>query len=103
MQAEIDEQNTSIEIHILGVNEFGYESGNDGMSEGRILPWLQPAADEDIWTLWEVAYRDVVVLGTLNEPLFAFNLTDNDLSDPANYAALKDQLLDAANTASDEQ
>jgi hypothetical protein len=32
-----------------------------------------------------------------------FNLTDNDLLDPANYAALKDQLLDAANTASDEQ
>ncbi len=103
MQAEIDEQNTAIEIQILGVNDFGYESGNGSISEDRVLPWLQPAADEDIWALWEVAYRDVVILGTLNERLFVFNLTDNDLSDPANYAALKDQLLDAANTASDQQ
>ncbi len=43
MQAELDEQNPAIEIQILGVNEFGYESGNDSMSGDRVLPWLQPA------------------------------------------------------------
>ena len=52
--------------------------------------------------LSDVEYRDVVVLGKLNERFFVFNLTDNDLSDPANSAFLKNQLLDAANTASDE-
>jgi len=34
--------------------------------------------------LSDVEYRDVVVLGKLNERFFVFNLTDNDLSDPAN-------------------
>ncbi len=51
----------------------------------------------------DVEYRDVVVLGTLNERFFVLNLTDNDLSDPANYAGLQNQLLDAANTASDKK
>ncbi len=96
MQAEIDSQETLRSIQILGINGIGLESGNGSMTTGRVLPWLQPVADEDVWALWQVEYRDVVILGPANQQLGAFNLTVNDLSDPANYTALKNQLLEAA-------
>ena len=97
MQAEIDLQNSLRLIQILGINDFGLESGNDELTAGRVLPWLQPIAGEDVWTLWQVEYRDVVILGPGNEHLGTFNLTVHDFSDPVNYAALKSKLLDAAN------
>ncbi len=97
MQSEVDSQQTSRAVQILGVNGIGYESGNDGMIDGRVIPWLQPPTGDDVWTLWQVEYRDVVILGPGNERLGIFNLTENDLSDPASYTALKNQLLDAAN------
>ncbi len=96
MQAEIDSQETLRAIQILGVNGIGLESGNGSMTTGRVLPWLQPVPGEDVWTLWQVEYRDVVILGPGNERLGTFNVTVNDLSDPANYAALKKRPLEAA-------
>jgi len=96
MQREIEALNTARPIQILGVNGIGLESDNKVMTAGRVLPWLQPAAGEDVWTLWQVEYRDVVILGPANQPLGSYNLTEHDLGDPANYAALKSQLLDAA-------
>ena len=96
MQSELDSQETLRPIYILGVNDIGLESGNANMTAERVLPWLQPTTDENVWTLWEVVYRDVVILGPGNEQLSTFNLTVNDLSDPLNYATLKDQLIQAA-------
>ncbi len=96
MQAEIDSQETLRAIQILGVNGIGLESGNDGMTSGRDLPWLQPVTGEDVWTLWQVEYRDVIILGPGNERLGTFNLTANNLSDPVNYASLMNQLSEAA-------
>lgn len=96
MQGEIDSQETVRAIQILGVNDIGLESANATMTAGRVLPWLQPASGEDVWTLWQVEYRDVVILGPGNEQLGTFNLTVSDLSDPVAYAALKNQLLEAA-------
>ena len=97
MHAEISAQETARSVHILGVNDVGFESANDSMMSGRALPWLQPVAGQDIWTQWEVTYRDVVILGPGNEHLGSFNLTTHDLADPANYDALMTQLLEAAN------
>ncbi|MDO8631891.1 MAG: hypothetical protein Q7R41_15500 [Phycisphaerales bacterium] len=97
MQTEIDSQMTLRPIQILGINDVGLESGNGDMTAGQVLPWLQPIAGDDVWTLWQVEYRDVVILGPGNEHLGTFNLTVNDLSDPANYSALMNQLLEAAN------
>ncbi len=97
MQGEIDAQETAQAVWILGVNAVGLESGNGAMTAGRTLPWLQPGDGNDVWMLWEVEYRDVVILGPGNERLSTFNLTVNDLSDPINYAVLKSRLLDAAN------
>jgi hypothetical protein len=97
MQADINTQATARPVRILGVDAVGLESGNEGMTAGRELPWLQAVADVDPWALWEVAYRDVVIIGPGNEPLGKYNLTEHDLAVPANYAALRDQLLEAAN------
>lgn len=97
MQAEIDAQETLREVRILGVNGIGLESGNVGMTVGHVLPWLQPAGGEDVWTLWEVVFRDVVILGPGNERLDTFNLTVNNLGETASYDILKDMLLEAAN------
>lgn len=60
------------------------------------MPWLQDTADEDVWNTWSVGYRDVRVLDELNRTVAVYNLTVNNLADPANYAALKKILLDAA-------
>ncbi len=97
MQIEIDSQNAVPTIQILGVNGPGLESANGGMTAGRVLPWLQPTTDEDVWTLWHVEYRDVIILDPGNGPVGTFNLTVNDLSDPVNYASLKNRLLEFAN------
>ncbi len=97
MQAEIDAQQTVRPVQILGINGLGLESGNAETTEGRAIPWLQPTLAQDVWTLRQPVYRDVIILGPGNELLGTFNLTDNNLSDPANYAALMNQLLEAAN------
>ena len=96
MQTEIDSQDNLRPIRILGVNGIGSESGNDDMTAERSLPWLQSVAGQDVWTSWQVEYRDVFILGSGNEHLGTYNLTDHNLAEPANYAALKNQLLEAA-------
>lgn len=97
MQVEVDAQQTLRPIQILGVNGIGLESANGEMTTGRVLPWLQSTVSDDVWTQWQVEYRDVVILGPGNEHLGSYNLTVHDLSDPANYAELMNQLLAAAN------
>lgn len=96
MQMELDAMDTAVPIRILGINERGLESGNAGIIEGRTLPWLQPPADQDVWSLWQVEYRDVVILGPGNEPITSYNLTVHDLADPIQYEELKNLLQTAA-------
>jgi len=96
MQTEIDSQETPRPIRILGINGIAWASGNDSMTDGRVLPWLQSTADQDVWTSWQVQWRDVVILGPGNELLETYNLTEHNLSDPANYVALKNLLIEAA-------
>lgn len=84
-------------IQILGVNDVGFEAGNANISSGRKLPWLQATAMADVWEQWKPTFRDVVILDGDNKVVAIFNLSTNDLSNPANYEALKKLLLDAAN------
>lgn len=79
------------------MNQVGQESGNDSITSGRDLPWLQETAAFDVWAAWQVTYRDVVVLDAENRPVAAFNLTEHDLSVQSNYDALKTLLVDTAN------
>lgn len=83
-------------VRILGVNAIGSESGNAVMTSGRDLPWLQETVAEPVWTTWDVAYRDVVVLDGANRRVAVYNLTEHTLADPANYAELKALLESAA-------
>ncbi|MCA9592208.1 MAG: hypothetical protein KC776_02830 [Myxococcales bacterium] len=90
-------ETTALEIHVLGVNGIGLESGNGSITAGRDIPWLQDVAAEDVWTQWQVTYRDVVIVGPQSTKVGVYNLTLHDLADPTNYAELRQLLLDAAN------
>ena len=96
MQSQIAEEEWPVEVRLLGVNGIGHESGNEQTCEGRSLPWLQDVPDEDVWTSWQISYRDVVILDGMNVPVTVYNLTEHDLGNPANYAELKSILRVAA-------
>ncbi len=85
-----------LQIQILGINQAGYEAGNEAFCDGRDLPWLQDTEEVDVWGGWGPTYRDVQVLDAANEVQGVFNLTDNSLAEPANYAELRDLLIAAA-------
>jgi hypothetical protein len=80
---------------ILGVNGIGFESANSLMTEGRSLPWLQDVQSVDLWTNWNVSYRDVIIFDKNGLRRSVYNLSSNDLSNPANQQTLKTMLLDA--------
>jgi hypothetical protein len=96
MQGELDGEVPELGIHLLGVNGAGHESGVAAMIAGRTIPLLQDTAEDDVWGAWAVVYRDVVILDRDNAPVGVFNLTENDLSNMADYTALKTTLIDAA-------
>ena len=101
MQQELDAENPELNIKILGINEAGHESGNPDIIAGRDLPWLQDINDDgdgdsDTWESWDVTFRDVVITNAENEQVAVYNLTNNDLANSDNFAALKSLLLDAA-------
>ena len=96
MQGELDAEFPDLPIQLLGVNGAGYEAGVPEMIDGRVLPLLQDTAEDDVWGAWQVVYRDVVILDRDNAPVGVFNLTEHDLADAADYAALKTMLIDAA-------
>ncbi len=82
------------DLQILGVNSVGHEVGNTGMVDGKDLPWLQDIDDNsdslsDLWELWDIEERDVIVVdGSLNR-VATYNLTHNDLGESENYDELK--------------
>jgi len=102
MQQELRATYPALRIQFLGVNEKGQEPGNTSITAGRTLPWLQDVdadgnAKSDVWyDLWNVAYRDVVILDGSNVKVGVYNVTVHDLATPENYAALKETLVDAA-------
>ncbi len=102
MQKELDADFPLLDIQIIGVNEAGEESANSSITAGRNLPWLQDVDGDgdglsDVWrNLWDVTYRDVVIVDADNVKLGAFNLTEHNLASPENYDALRQMLIDAA-------
>lgn len=102
MQDELAAAYPGLAIQVLGINERGQESANALAVEGRDLPWLQDGDQNgnnisDVWNeIWQIEYRDVVVLDGANEPIFVFNLTTHDLGNTANYQTLRDELLRTA-------
>jgi len=96
MQHDIDTVATARPVRILGVNQAGQEADNALACQGRTLPWLQDTPAANVWGAWHVTWRDVVVLDADNKIVRVYNLTANDLADPARYAELRGILLDAA-------
>lgn len=95
MQAEILAANPASRIRILGVNQTGQDPYNDLAVAGNSIPWLQDAADA-AWGGWAVTWRDVVVLDGENRKVGVFNLTEHDITQPDEYAALLALLKSAA-------
>ncbi len=99
LQDELDADHPGV-FRILGVNEVGFEAGNDDMCDGRDLPWLQDVEGVDVWgALWDVTYRDVIVLDDSNVVYGVYNVTDHNLSDPVEYAGLRQMMREAAGLA----
>jgi hypothetical protein len=106
MQDDLDADYPELDIQILGVNEVGREADNDLIAKGRDIPWLQDVDDDhdgwsDVWTAWDVIYRDVVILDGENVKVGAFNLSTYNLQVPANYDALRQMLVEAASVPGD--
>jgi hypothetical protein len=96
MSAEIALLTTPVPVAILGVNGALQEAGNDLMCAGRTLPWLEDDGVHDVWELWHVNYRDVVVLDAQGRVTAVYNLSTHDLANPVYYAELRALLLAAA-------
>lgn len=93
MQTEIDTLQLALEVRILGINESGHQGSNAAACQGKDLPWLQDVPAQAVWDKWDINFRDVIILDEDNEVVGTYNLTDNNLSDPAKYAALKNMLI----------
>jgi hypothetical protein len=80
-------------VQIAGINEIGAESGNAEITAGAALPWLQDTPEQAVWDSWGATWRDVIVLDSVAQRAWVYNLTDNDLSVAAHYATLRDFIL----------
>ncbi|HUG71040.1 MAG TPA: dockerin type I domain-containing protein [Pirellulaceae bacterium] len=104
LQAELRATYPVLDIQIVGINEFGQDpvGFNDQMTTGRTLPWLQDVDTNanqvsDVWSeMWDVTYRDVIIINGENETVDVYNLTTNDLGVAANYATMRTKLIDEA-------
>lgn len=97
--ADLAEQITTkdeIAAHFLAVNGQGHAEAVDLLSEEGTLPVLQDEKDADVWGLWQISYRDVVVANADLQPIARINLTEHDLGDAEVYDALRDLVLDVA-------
>lgn len=107
LQRDLDATRPDLEIQILGVNPFGEESGNEGVTEGRDIPWLQDVDENgdritDNWLeTWPFVYRDVVIVDADGIAADSFNLTVDSLEEPESYNSLKQMLIDVATSAID--
>ena len=63
------------------------------MAAEGTLPILQDTEAKRVWNAMGIAYRDVLILDRENRWVGVYNLTDHDLKQADNYAALKAQLL----------
>jgi hypothetical protein len=101
IQNELAASHPQLRIKILAINERGQESGNVIAVAGRTLPLLQDVdADfdgtSDTWFDWSAQWRDLVVVDVHNREVGRLNLSSFDLAQPANYASLKQALIDTA-------
>jgi len=89
-----------VRVEILGVNRISEAQYNGNIGRVlNILPWIQDTTDQNVWINWRIAYRDVLILDAFNRPIATYNLTSHDLLNTSNRQALKQMMLDAAQSA----
>lgn len=104
MQTFFDAHYPSLDIQILGMNEHGEESANDLMNAEADLPWLQDVdadlnGNSDVWGgLWDITYRDVQIVDRDGEVVDIYNVTNNNLAEPAKFNELRDKFVSLAAT-----
>ena len=115
LQWEIAAERPELDIGLLAVNEDGYgpPDQQDAVvlaTDDHDLPLLQDTEAADVWHVWGITYRDVVILDSANVQVGVFNLTANSLGeteltqdtdgdgtpDATNYETLKALLISAA-------
>ena len=82
-----------MEAYIIGINAHDKSIGNETITTGRDLPWLQDDSAVDVWTLWDVEYRDVYILDEENKLVAVYNLSLNDLNQESAYNDLYNIIL----------
>ena len=109
MQNELQTEYPQYDIQILAVNQTGYGTGSGPSLVGQIssLPMVQDDNFVNIWNSWHASapnpsshsgapWRDVHILNPQNEIIETYSLTLNNLSNPQNFATLKQMFVDAA-------
>ena len=85
---------------LLAVNQFNATNSIDiyTFSSGNIIPLVQDTFQANVWSAWDVEYRDVVILDSSNRVAGIMNLTYNDLAIPTNREQLKQMFRNVANS-----
>ena len=102
MQQELQATYPILRIRLLGINEPNQEAGNAGTTNGRDIPWLQDvdtnanSKADAAMDLWQMTFRDLVILDGQNQKVGVYNLSQHDLANSDNYGTLKQMLIDAA-------
>ena len=101
MQKELETIYPALDIELIGVNKVGKAAGNEEATQGRDIPLLQDVdaegdGDSDVWSLWNVEWRDVVIVDGNNAQVDTYNLTSYNLAEAENYATLREMLVDGA-------
>ncbi len=95
MLDELALEHPELPLQIHHVNAMGEEDGLPDLAAVTDLPILQDDAETGVWGAWGVTWRDVYVLGPRNEIVAVYNLSENSLADPENYAELQAIFLSA--------
>jgi hypothetical protein len=96
MLAEIRASKPDLNVEILGINHMSDSAFNNLVVPYRVLPWLQDTSEQNVWSTWDVEWRDVWIVDSHGRPFAVYNLSSHDLGEPSNREALKQLFLSAA-------
>lgn len=87
---------------IVGINQIGYDAGNESIKEGRDAPWVQDNEAVNVWADWGINYRDVLLLDGDRRAVHVSNLSNEGLQNDVNYCNLAQIFFDIDDGASVE-
>jgi len=100
MQGDVDALDTPVPITLIGINQVGYESGNDTITSDVDLPWLQDTQQADVFGAWPPArIRELKIVGRDGQVAATFDLNQDDPVDEQAYQRVLDALVQAAQQA----